>query len=100
MYRNFKVATKSRNYQSPSGDGSYIDCIGIFILFMRITGWHGLFPSWEGLGVGSLVVKSQRIFHELPPYPPLNPFPRGDFLTCNAFVKRSSRDLALTTYFC
>src|SRR3989304_4334076 len=54
MYRNFKVATKSRNYQSPAGDGSYIDCIGIFILFMRVTGWHGLFPSWEGLGVGSL----------------------------------------------
>src|SRR3989337_3267972 len=54
MYRNFKVATKSRNYQSSSGDGSYIDCIGIFILFMRVTGWHGLFPSWEGLGVGSL----------------------------------------------
>src|SRR3990167_2496632 len=62
MYRNFKVATKSRNYQSPSGDGSYIDCIGIFTLFMRVTGWHGLFPSWEGtpqfpswegLGVGS-----------------------------------------------
>src|SRR3990172_535473 len=21
---------------------------------MRVTGWHGLFPSWEGLGVGSL----------------------------------------------
>jgi len=41
----------------------YVQCIGIFILFMpacasphadrRVTGWHGLFPSWEGLGVGS-----------------------------------------------
>ena len=20
---------------------------------MRVTGWHGLVPSWEGLGVGS-----------------------------------------------
>src|SRR3989304_7952243 len=47
----------------------YFNCIGIFILFMRVTGWHGLFPSptgiedrswegtphfpsWEGSGVG------------------------------------------------
>src|SRR3990167_8687720 len=48
----------------------YFNCIGIFILFMRVTGWHGLFPSptgiedrsWEGLGVGSF---------------PRSPFSRG-----------------------
>ncbi len=25
-----------------------LDSIGIFILFMRVLRWHGLFPSWEG----------------------------------------------------
>ena len=31
-----------------------LDCIEIFILFMRVTGWQGLFPSWEGLRGGFL----------------------------------------------
>jgi len=43
----------------------YLDCIGIFILFMRASGWYGLFPSWEGLGVGSF---------------PRSPFSRGQVL--------------------
>src|SRR3990172_252564 len=25
------------------------NCLGIFILFMRVTGWHGLFPSPTGI---------------------------------------------------
>jgi len=56
---------------------------------MLITGWHGLFPSWEGLGVGSLVVKSQftplesveessnlshTIFSQTPPFRTETPF--------------------------
>ena len=45
-----------------------LDCIEIFILFMRVTGWHGLFPSWEGLRGGFLGREISVIFHELPPY--------------------------------
>ena len=55
-----------------------LDCIGCFILFKRVTGWHGLFPSWEGLGVGSLIVKSQWISHEVTDLPtPKSPPKRG-----------------------
>ncbi len=36
-----------------------------FILIKRVTGWHGLFPSWEGLGVGSFPR-----FHEVADYKP------------------------------
>jgi len=56
---------------------------------LRVTGWHGLFPSWEGLGVGPLVVKSQRtplesleeasnpshtVFSQTPPFRTETPF--------------------------
>jgi len=65
-----------------------VQCIEIFILFKRVTGWHGLFPSWEGLGVGFFprfhedkgreisvnISRSYRLTH------PLDPLPRGDFL--------------------
>ena len=32
----------------------YVHSIGIFILFERVTGRHGLFPSWEGVRGGFL----------------------------------------------
>jgi len=44
---HLKLKVKSK------GINSYLDRIGIFILFKRVTRLHGLFPSWEGLGVGS-----------------------------------------------
>ena len=48
---------------------------------MRVTGWHGLFPSWEGLGVGSLGREISVNISRITALPTLNPLPRGDFLT-------------------
>src|SRR3990172_13128460 len=47
VLNHLKLEVKSK------GINSYLDRIGIFILFKRVTRLHGLFPSWEGLGVGS-----------------------------------------------
>src|SRR3972149_4439768 len=54
---HFLILLRSQNIfpvclgHSKSKDTGY-GCIGIFIFFKRVTGWHGLFPSWEGLEVG------------------------------------------------
>src|SRR3989337_2586539 len=74
----------------------YVHSIGIFILFERVTRAAWIIPLLGGVRGGFLspfpafartcftrtrVVKSHRVSHELPSYPPLNPLPRGDFLT-------------------
>ena len=48
VLNHLKLEVKSK------GINSYLDRIGIFILFKRVTRLHGLFPSWEGVRGGFL----------------------------------------------
>ena len=76
-----------------------LDCIGIFILFERVTGWHGLFPSWEGRWVVPFPRFHEDkgreisvIFHELPPYPPLKSPPKRGLSKFNYFSPLSLKN--------